>query len=93
MRMIFVKIKYKLGKAYEVADFVVQTVNKTFEVYSTPGNYGLMVKCYLQGDADVGRFVTELGADAPTYQRQLHADRFQSVPVPPIDSRKADPHV
>ena len=92
MWMIFVKNKYELGKAYEVADFVVQTVNKTSKVYSTSGNYGLMVKWYLQEDADVGRFVTELGADAPTYQRQLHADRFQCVPVPPIDSRKADPH-
>jgi len=93
MRMIFLKIKYELGKAYEVAESVVPTVDKTFEVYSTSGNYGLMAKCYLQDDTEVGGFVTELGADAPIYQIQLHSDRFQRVPVAPIDSRKADPHV
>jgi DNA-binding Lrp family transcriptional regulator len=59
MRTIFVKIKCELGKAYKVADAVVQSVDEASEVYSTSGDYDLMVKCYLQDEDDIGRFVTE----------------------------------
>lgn len=59
MRTIFVKIKCELGRAYDVADSVVQDVSEASEVHSTSGDYDLLVKCYLADDADVGRFVTE----------------------------------
>ena len=59
MKPIFVMIKCELGKAYQVADELVQQVEEASEVYSTSGDYDLLVKCYLEGDADVGRFVTE----------------------------------
>jgi len=59
MRTIFVKIKCELGRAYRVADAVVQSVDEASEVHSTSGDYDLLVKCYLDDEADVGRFVTE----------------------------------
>ena len=59
MKPIFVMIKCELGKAYEVADALVQQIEQASEVYSTSGDYDLLVKCYLDIDADVGRFVTE----------------------------------
>ncbi len=59
MRPVFVMVKCELGKAYQVADAVVQQVEQASEVYSTSGSYDLLVKCYLDDDADVGRFVTE----------------------------------
>ncbi|MGZ0189278.1 MAG: Lrp/AsnC ligand binding domain-containing protein [Alphaproteobacteria bacterium] len=59
MRTIFVKIKCELGRAYEVADAVVQNVEEASEVHSTSGDYDLLVKCYLDDEADVGRFVTQ----------------------------------
>lgn len=59
MRTIFVKIKCELGRAYQVADAVVQDVEAASEVYSTSGDYDLLIKCYLEDDADVGRFVTD----------------------------------
>ncbi len=59
MRTIFVKIKCELGRAYEVADAVVQEVAQASEVHSTSGDYDLLVKCYLNDDDDVGRFVTD----------------------------------
>lgn len=59
MRTIFVKIKCELGKAYGVADAVVEEVEEASEVHSTSGDYDLLVKCYLDDDADVGRFVTD----------------------------------
>ena len=59
MRTIFVKIKCELGRAYDVADAVVEEVEQASEVHSTSGDYDLLVKCYLDDDEDVGRFVTE----------------------------------
>ena len=59
MKPIFVMIKCELGKAYAVADALVQQVDEASEVYSTSGDYDLLVKCYLGTDADPGRFVTE----------------------------------
>ena len=59
MKPVFVQIKCDLGKAYEVADALVQSVEEASEVYSTSGQYDLMVKCYLADDADIGHFVTE----------------------------------
>ena len=58
MRAIFVMMKCDLGKAYDVAAQAVDTIEQVSEVYSTSGKYDLLVKCYLPGDIDVGRFVT-----------------------------------
>ncbi len=59
MQTIFVMVKCELGKAYQVADAAVQAVEQVSEVYSTSGEYDLLVKCYLPSDADIGRFVNE----------------------------------
>ena len=59
MQTIFVMVKCELGQAYQVADEAVQAVEQVSEVYSTSGEYDLLVKCYLPEDADIGHFVTE----------------------------------
>ena len=59
MQTIFIQVKFALGKAYEVADELVQTVEQVSEVHSTSGKYDLLVKCYLQDDDDIGHFVNE----------------------------------
>ena len=59
MKAIFVMVKCELGKAYKVADEAVQSVDQVSEVYSTSGQYDLLMKCYLEEDADIGHFVTE----------------------------------
>ena len=59
MKTIFVMIKYDLGQAYRVADEAVQDVEEVSEVYSTSGQYDLLMKCYLPDTADIGHFVTE----------------------------------
>lgn len=59
MKTIFVQIKCELGRAYDVADTCVQDVEQVSEVHSTSGKYDLMIKCYLDDDADIGHFVTE----------------------------------
>lgn len=59
MQTIFIMVKCALGKAYQVADQAVQSVEQVSEVYSTSGQYDLLVKCYLPEGADIGHFVTE----------------------------------
>ena len=59
MQTIFVMVKCDLGKAYDVADEAVQEVEQVSEVYSTSGQYDLLVKCYLSDKDDIGRFVTD----------------------------------
>lgn len=59
MKTIFVQVKCDLGKAYEVADALIENVDGVSEVFSTSGNYDLMLKCYLDDETDTGHFVTE----------------------------------
>ncbi len=59
MRPVFVMIKCKLGKAYSVAEELVDKIEETSEVHSTSGQYDLLVKFYLEEGADIGRFVCE----------------------------------
>ncbi len=58
MQTIFVFVKTELGQAYLVADRAAET-ERISEVYSTSGQYDLLVKCYLDEGSDIGRFVTE----------------------------------
>ena len=59
MKTIFVMVKCDLGQAYSVADAVVLGLEQVSEVYSTSGQYDLLMKCYLPDETDIGRFVTE----------------------------------
>jgi DNA-binding Lrp family transcriptional regulator len=59
MKTIFVMVKCDRGKAYAVADEAVLNVEQVSEVYSTSGQFDLLMKCYLPEAVDIGRFVTE----------------------------------
>jgi DNA-binding Lrp family transcriptional regulator len=59
MKTIFVMVKCELGRSYEVADQAVQEIEEVSEVYSTSGQYDLLMKCYLPDTSDIGHFVTE----------------------------------
>jgi DNA-binding Lrp family transcriptional regulator len=58
MRALFVLIKCHLGRAYEVANAIADAEIAS-EIYSTAGEFDLLVKFYLPDDADPGHFVTE----------------------------------
>lgn len=58
MRAFFVFIKTELGKTYDVA-FAVAEIEGVSEVYSVSGTWDLLVKLYLDKDADVGHFINE----------------------------------
>jgi DNA-binding Lrp family transcriptional regulator len=52
-------VKCELGQAYDVADRALESVAQVSEIYSTSGQYDLLIKAYLDADQDIGHFVTE----------------------------------
>lgn len=58
MRTIFVQVKCVLGQAYTTADEAVRTIEEVSEVYSTSGEWDLIMKFHLGDEVDIGRFVT-----------------------------------
>ena len=54
----FVQIKCHLGKSYEVANKLADAEIAS-EIYSTAGDYDLLVKFYVEDNTDIGHFVNE----------------------------------
>jgi len=59
-RMIpfFVQIKCQLGKAYDVASKLADAEIAS-EIYSTAGDFDLLVKFYVEPSTDIGHFIAE----------------------------------
>jgi DNA-binding Lrp family transcriptional regulator len=59
-RMIpfFIQIKCDLGKSYEVANALADAEIAS-EIYSTAGEFDLLVKFYVDQGTDIGHFVNE----------------------------------
>ena len=54
----FVQIKCELGKSYQVANALADSEIAS-EIYSTAGNFDLLVKFYVDDATDIGHFVNE----------------------------------
>ncbi|ADH89401.1 transcriptional regulator, AsnC family [Ancylobacter novellus DSM 506] len=54
----FMQIKCHLGRSYEVANAIADAEIAS-EIYSTAGEFDLLVKFYVPDDADIGHFVNE----------------------------------
>jgi DNA-binding Lrp family transcriptional regulator len=54
----FVQIKCHLGKSYQVANAIADAEIAS-EVYSTAGDFDLLVKFYVEDSTDIGHFVNE----------------------------------
>lgn len=59
MRAIFVMLKCEMGKAYQVAREMADTIEELSEMHSISGQYDLLGKFYLENDRDIGLFVVE----------------------------------
>jgi len=75
MKPIFIQLQCMPGKAYEVADAIYKT-ELASELYSTSGDYDLLMKVYITEDQDVGRFVNENIACLPGIMRSLTTMTF-----------------
>ena len=54
----FVQIKCQLGKSYQVANKLAEAEIAS-EIYSTAGDFDLLVKFYVDETTDIGHFVNE----------------------------------
>ena len=54
----FVQIKCQLGKSYEVANKLADAEIAS-EIYSTAGDFDLLVKFYVDPATDIGHFINE----------------------------------
>jgi DNA-binding Lrp family transcriptional regulator len=63
----FVQIKCHLGKSYDVANALADAEIAS-EIYSTAGDYDLLVKFYVPEAAEIGHFVNEKVQTIPGIQ-------------------------
>jgi len=63
----FVQIKCQLGKSYEVANQLADAEIAS-EIYSTAGEFDLLVKFYVEDGTDIGHFINEKVQTVPGIQ-------------------------
>src|SRR5262249_52840587 len=63
----FVQIKCHLGKSYDVANRIADAEIAS-EIYSTAGDFDLLVKFYVDDETDIGHFVNEKVQTIPGIQ-------------------------
>lgn len=59
MRQFFIFIKCELGKTYDVASSLVDTLDETRQVHSVSGAFDLLAQFAVESEADIGRFVNQ----------------------------------
>ena len=70
-------MRCKPGTTYEVANEIVLRELHS-ELYSTSGNYDLLLKLYVDEDNDVGKFVNDNLLDIPNIERSLTTLTFKA---------------
>jgi DNA-binding Lrp family transcriptional regulator len=73
----FVQIKCHLGRAYAVANALADAEIAS-EIYSTAGEFDLLVKFYVEQGTDIGHFVTERVQTIPGIQDTLTIITFKA---------------
>ena len=77
MTCIFVRIRCTPGQTYLVAEAIADKDIHS-ELYSTSGEYDLLVKLYVPEDLDVGRFVNDNLATLDGIDRTLTTLTFKA---------------
>ncbi|UXS02430.1 Lrp/AsnC ligand binding domain-containing protein [Agrobacterium tumefaciens] len=70
MKPIFVQLQCEPGKTYDVADAIYKT-ELVSELYSTSGEYDLLLKIYLGSEEDIGKFINQNIVNIPGIVRSL----------------------
>ena len=74
---VFVQIRCKPGTTYDVADAIALREIHS-ELYSTSGDFDLLMKCYVPEGADVGHFINESVAGIAGIERTLTTLTFKA---------------
>ena len=74
---VFVQIRCHPGKTYEVAEAVYDR-EIVSELYSTSGDYDLLMKIYIPAGEDIGKFVNDNILTIPGISRSLTTLTFKA---------------
>jgi DNA-binding Lrp family transcriptional regulator len=77
MRPVFVQLQCSPGKTYEVADEIFKR-EVASELYSTSGDFDLLMKIYIEDGVDIGKFINENVANVPGIVRSLTTLTFKA---------------
>lgn len=77
MRPVFVQLQCAPGKTYEVADLLFEREIAS-ELYSTSGEYDLLMKIYIDEGTDIGKFINENVLNVPGIVRSLTTLTFKA---------------
>jgi len=74
---VFVQLRCRPGRTYEVADAIYER-EFVSELYSTSGEYDLLMKVYIPEGQDVGHFINERIREIPHVDRSLTTLTFKA---------------
>ncbi|MEP9371246.1 Lrp/AsnC ligand binding domain-containing protein [Mesorhizobium sp. KR1-2] len=77
MKTVFVQLQCVPGQTYAVADQLYER-EVASELYSTSGDYDLLMKIYIEDDVDIGKFINENVANVPGIVRSLTTLTFKA---------------
>lgn len=77
MRPVFVQLQCAPGRTYEVADAIYER-ELVSELYSTSGDYDLLMKIYVEDGVDIGKFISDNVANVPGIVRSLTTLTFKA---------------
>ncbi|MEM9392987.1 MAG: Lrp/AsnC ligand binding domain-containing protein [Pseudomonadota bacterium] len=77
MNCVFVQIRCRPGTGYDVADAITLREIHS-ELYSTSGEYDLLLKLYIPEAADIGKYINENLLDIDGIERTLTTLTFKA---------------
>ncbi len=77
MQCVFIQLRCRPGRTYDVADAIYDREFAS-ELYSTSGEYDLIMKVYIPDETDIGHFVNEKLRDIPDIDRSLTTLTFRA---------------
>ncbi|MBL0370456.1 Lrp/AsnC ligand binding domain-containing protein [Rhizobium sp. KVB221] len=77
MTCVFVQLQCKPGTAYDVADQIYQREIAS-EIYSTSGEFDLLVKFYIPDEEDIGHFINNKVLNIENISRSLTTMTFKA---------------
>lgn len=77
MKPLFIQLQCAPGKTYDVADEIYRREIAS-ELYSTSGEFDLLIKIYVDENDDVGKFINENILDIDNIHRSLTTLTFRA---------------
>lgn len=74
---VFIQIRCQPGTTYEVAEDIA-ALEIHSELYSTSGEYDLLIKVYVPEGKDIGRYINDSLLRLPSVERSLTTLTFQA---------------